>query len=90
MKKILLIFAALITAMTAWASTFTVENDSNQFIITRNGSGNETVYYRTVSLSAMAGENYTENIGSLTFTGSETQKTVTVKEEMVVLVTVMK
>ena len=80
MKKILLLLLTLLTAVTTWASTFTVENDSNQFIITRNGSGNETVYYRTVSLSAMAGENYTENIGSLTFTGSETQKTVTVKE----------
>ncbi|MBQ2490963.1 MAG: hypothetical protein II539_04635, partial [Muribaculaceae bacterium] len=80
MKKILLILLTLLTTMGAWASTFTVTNDGNTFTITRNGSGNETVYYRTVCLSAMAGENFTEKTGSLTFTGSETQQTVTITE----------
>ncbi len=80
MKKILLILLTLLMAMAAWASTFTVTNDGNTFTITRNGSGNETVYYRTVCLSAMAGENFTEKTGSLTCTGSETQQTGTINE----------
>ncbi|MBO7610450.1 MAG: BspA family leucine-rich repeat surface protein [Muribaculaceae bacterium] len=81
MKKILLILLTmLMPAMSAWASTFTVDNDGNTFIITRNGSGNETVYYRTVNLSAFAGVNYTERTGELVFTGDETQKTIEVNE----------
>ena len=79
MKKILLLLLTLLAAVTTWASTFTIENDGNNFNITRNGSGTETVRYRTVSLSAMAGENFTENIGWLTFSGNQT-KTITVKE----------
>ncbi len=66
--------------MTAWASTFSVDTVGNNFIITRNGSGNETVYYRTVSLSAFAGVNYTERTGELIFTGDEAQKTIPVSE----------
>ena len=66
--------------MTAWASTFSVDTVGNNFIITRNGSGNETVYYRTVSLSAFAGMNYTEQTGELIFTGDEAQKTISVSE----------
>ena len=80
MKKILLLLLTVLTAVTAWASTFTVTNNGNVFTITRNGSGNETVYYRTVSLSAFPGENYNEAVGTLTFTGTETQKTVTITE----------
>ena len=80
MKKILLIFVALLTAMTAWASTFTVTSSGNVFTITRTGTGTETVYYRTVSLSAFPGENYSEVVSSHTFTGTETQHTVTVTE----------
>ena len=80
MKKIFLLLVTVLTAMTAWASTYTVENDSNNFIITRNGSGVETIYYRTVSLSAMAGENYTERTGLLIFSQDEVQKTIPVRE----------
>ncbi|MBR5638706.1 MAG: BspA family leucine-rich repeat surface protein [Muribaculaceae bacterium] len=80
MKKILLFFLTLLTAMTAWASTFTVTNDGNNFIITRNGSGNETVYYRTVNLSAFAGKNYTERTGEIRFGSTQTQATIDVAE----------
>ena len=80
MKKILLLLLTVLTAMTAWASTFTVTNNGNTFTITRTSSGTETVYYRTVSLSAFPGENYSEAVGTLTFTGTETQKTVTITE----------
>ena len=80
MKKIILIFATLLSAMTAWASTYTVDNDGNNFIITRNGSGNETIYYRTVNLSALAGENYTERTGKLIFSENEVEKTIPINE----------
>jgi uncharacterized repeat protein (TIGR02543 family) len=80
MKKIILILAALFTAMTTWASTFTVDNDGNNFIITRNGSGVETIYYRTVNLSALAGENYTERTGKLIFSEDEVEKTIPINE----------
>ncbi len=71
---------ALLTAMATWASTFTVTNDGNKFTITRNGSGRETVYYRTVSLSALAGHNFTEQTGSLIFLENESVRTITVNE----------
>ena len=80
MRKILLIFIALLTAMTTWASTFTVTNSGNEFTITRDGTGTESVYYRTVSLSGFPGKNYTEVFKSCTFTGNTTQKTVTITE----------
>ena len=81
MKKILLLLAALLMAMTAWASTFTVTNNDSTFIITRdNSSGTETVLYRTVSLSAIVGQHFTEAVGSLTFSEGEYEKTVTVTE----------
>ena len=81
MKKLLLFLAALLTAMTAWASTFTVTNNGNTFTITRSSSsGAENVYYRTVSLSAMAGVHFTEAVGILYFLEGESEKTVTVTE----------
>ena len=81
MKKLLLFLAALLTAMTAWASTFTVTNNGNTFTITRSSSsGAENVYYRTVSLSAMAGVHFTEAVGILNFLEGESEKTVTVTE----------
>ena len=80
MKKLLLILVSMLAAMTAWASTFTVTSSGNVFTITRTGTGTETVYYRTVPLSAFPGENYSEVVSSHTFTGSETQFTVTITE----------
>ena len=81
MKKLILLLAALLTAMTTWASTFTVTNSGNKFTITRNTSvGTDLVFYRTVSLSAIAGEHFTEAVGSLFFDIGQTQQTVTVTE----------
>ena len=81
MKKILLLLAALLTSMTTWASTFTVTNSDSTFTVTRdNSSGTETVLYRTVSLSALVGQHFTEAVGSLTYSEGETVKTVTVTE----------
>ena len=80
MKKIFLLLATLLTAITAWASTFTVTNNGNNFIITRDGSGNETVYYRTVNLTAFAGKNYTERTGEIIFGSTQTQATIDVAE----------
>ena len=83
--RILVLAVALIEAGqgSAWAQGkgWTVTNDGNEFTIRRSSSsGNETVYYRTVSLSAMDGENYTVAWGSLTFNSGESTKTVTVQE----------
>ena len=81
MKKSLFLLAALLTAMTTWASTFTVTNSGSTFTITRdNSSGTETVLYRTVSLSAIVGQHFTEAVGTLTYSEGETVKTVTVTE----------
>ena len=81
MKKLIFLLAALLTAMTAWASTFTVTNDGNTFTITRSSSsGTENVYYRTVNLSAIAGVHFTEAVGILNFLDGESEKTVTVTE----------
>ena len=81
MKKTLFLIVALLTAMTAWASTFSVTNSGNTFIITRSSSsGTESVYYRTLSLSAMAGVHFTDAVGTLNFQDGESEKTVTVTE----------
>ena len=81
MKKLLLFFTALLTAMTAWASTFTVTNSDNTFTVTRSSSsGTETVCYRTVNLTAIAGVHFTEAVGILNFLEGESEKTVTVTE----------
>jgi len=70
----------------AWAaSTFTVTSSTSAgittFTITRSEStAAETVYYRTVSLSALEGQHFTAVSGSLAFTAGQTSKTVTVTE----------
>ena len=80
-KTILLLLVTLLTAATSWASTFNVTNNGNTFTITRNSSsGSETVFYRTVSLSAIAGVHFTDKTGELTFSNGQTQKTVTITE----------
>ena len=85
MKKSLFLFVALLTVMTAWASTFTVTNSGSTFTITRSSSsGTENVYYRTVSLSAIAGVHFTEVIGILNYLDGESEKTVTVTETPVI------
>ena len=82
MKKSLLLLIALVTGLAAGAQTFTVENTNNQFIIKRSGSNlpAQTVRYRTVSLSAIAGVHFTDASDVLTFAEGDTLKTVTVTE----------
>ena len=51
-------------------SSFSVGGSGNTFTVVRTGEGTnlaETVYYRAVSLSAYAGQNFTSKSGSLTF-----------------------
>ena len=65
----LAIFAA------AASSTFSIAGSGNQFIVSRSGEGTnyaETVRYRTVSLSAYAGQHYTANYGTLAFAADQT------------------
>ena len=72
--------AALGAALPAQASTFTVGGSGNNFTITRLGdtSAAETVYYRTVPLSAFPGQHYTEKGGTLVFAPGQTGTNITV------------
>ena len=82
----LLTIAALAAGQSALAaSTFTVTSSTSAgittFTITRSESTSaETVYYRTVSLSAIDGQHFTAVSRNLTFTAGQTSKTVTVTE----------
>lgn len=82
MKRIfLLTFLTLLMQSAMQASTWTVSNSGNTFTITRSSSdGAETISYRTVNLSAFAGQHYTAASGELTFTAGQTSRTVTVSE----------
>lgn len=82
-KKILTLFFALLASCGAWAqNTWTVENLSDStFTVTRsNTTTAETVLYRTVNISAVAGQHYTAASGTLSFGVGEPSKTVTVTE----------
>ena len=60
---------------------FTVTNNENVFTITRSDSSiAQTVYYRTVSKTALAGVHFAAANGTLTFAVGETEKTVSVSE----------
>lgn len=62
-------------------STFSLEMDGNRFTISRSsGVGEETVCYRTISLSAMEGMHYTGVNGSYTFPEGITSKVIRVVE----------
>ena len=82
----LLTIAALAAGQSTWAaSTWSVTSTTSAgittFTITRSTNATaETVYYRTVSLSALEGQHFTAVSGSLTFTAGQTSKTVTVTE----------
>ena len=81
---VVLTIVALMAGQMAWAeNTWTVENLSGStFTITRSGdlSKSETIRYRTVSLSAVAGQHFTDVSGQLTFGVNEGSKDVTVPE----------
>lgn len=71
----LTLMMTLAFGQTAWAqtTTWTVGGTGNQFTITRSGdiSREVTVYYRTVSLSAIAGQHYIEKTGSVTIPANQ-------------------
>ena len=82
---LILTIMALAVGQSAWAiGTFTVTNTTgtSKFVITRtsNTSATETVYYRTVSLSAIAGQHFTDTYGSLTFDADHNTREVEVTE----------
>ena len=81
---LLLAAAAAGPAITAGASTFTVDNVSGStFRIRRSGEGTngiETVCFRTVGLSAYAGQHFASTNGAVTFAAGEPEKTVAVTE----------
>ena len=78
----LLAAAALGAALPVLASTFTVGGSGNTFIVTRDDTtAAETVNYRTVSLSAYAGQHYTAKSGTLTFAAGQTAVTNFVTEK---------
>ena len=82
MKRYLHLLIALVAGLAAWAQTFSVDNDANTFFIRRSGPNlpAQTVRYRTVSLSAFAGMNFTEASGMVNFAAGDTVKTITVQE----------
>ena len=68
-------------AITARASTFTIGGSGNTFTVSRDDTtAAETVNYRTVSLSAYAGQHYTAKSGTLTFPAGQSAVTNTVTE----------
>ena len=80
-----LVVVALLTGQSAWAeSSWTVTNsngNSNTFTIKRSEKGYEqTVHFRTISLSAYAGQHFTAVDMDYTFLDNEDEKTVTVTE----------
>ena len=83
--SVVLTIAALMVGQSAWAeSTWTVTNsngNSNTFTIKRSEKGYaQTVHFRTVSLSAYAGQHFTAVDMDYTFPADEDEKTVTVTE----------
>ena len=82
---LVLTIVALMTGQEAWAeSSWTVTNSngsSNTFTIKRSEKGYEqTVHFRTISLSAYAGQHFTAVDMDYTFLDNEDEKTVTVTE----------
>ena len=82
-KKVIILLCALLATCGVWATpTWTVTSHigvKDTFIVTRSESTTaQTVLYRTVNLSAYAGQHYTAASGSLTFDVGETVKKVAV------------
>ena len=76
-----LTIAALTFGQLAMAVDWSVTISGSTFTITRSsGTGIATVFYRTVSISALEGKNFTGVNGSLTFAEGETSKQVAVTE----------
>ena len=90
--RILVLAVALIAAgQTAWADNVwsvtreTYSGDNNRyttFTVTRTETGTaQTVKYRTVSLTALAGKYFEEKTGTLDFAANDASKTVIVHEQ---------
>lgn len=88
---LVLTIVALMAGQSAWAvGTFSVQSSTaivngvttTTFTITRTGNTTvtEMVYYRTVSLSAIAGQHFTAKTGTLTFAPDEADKEIAVTE----------
>ena len=83
----LLLLMTLAFGQTAWAQltwsiTATTNGNKTTFEISRSGDylPAQTVGYRTISLSAFAGQHFTNKSGTLTFTAGQTSRTVQVTE----------
>ncbi|MBQ3950408.1 MAG: hypothetical protein II661_08040, partial [Bacteroidales bacterium] len=60
---------------------FEVRNQNNTFIIKRDVTTTEqTVYYRTVALTAIAGQHFTQTSGTVTFAVGDSAKVINVTE----------
>lgn len=86
LTAILLLAAGVIAkAESAWTVEFTSHDNSTNvttYTITRTEKTYaQTVLYRTVGLSAYAGQNFIATSGSLAFTAGQASKTVTVTEK---------
>ena len=75
-----ILFLSTFSLFAGTGSTWSLRIEGNDFVITRGGntSCEETVLYRTVSLSAIAGQHFTDTSGSVTFAPGATTKRITV------------
>ncbi|MBO4340197.1 MAG: hypothetical protein J5835_02045, partial [Bacteroidales bacterium] len=74
-------FATITTwAQSTWSVSSSTAETTTTFTITRSGNTTteETVFYRTIGLSAFEGVHFSAANGSLTFTSGQTSKTVDV------------
>lgn len=82
--SLLMLFAGLMNASAEdWSISGYVYGSQNkvEYTVTRSWSdGPQTVKYRTVSYSALAGKHFTEKTGSISFAKNEAAKTVTIQE----------
>ena len=77
-----LMASAVAFAQSGFTVTCSTEGNTTTFEITRDHTGtSETVSYRAVSLSALAGVHFDDTYGNLTFGINEDSKTVQVKEK---------
>ena len=69
-------------AQNTYAVSASVSGTTRTFTITRSGNTRiqEKVLYRTVSLTAVEGKNFTRKVGNVTFAPGEDSKTVNVNE----------
>ena len=75
------ILAAAVRAETTWTVTSATSGPTTTFTVTRDRSSTaETVLFRTVGLSAFAGQHFAATNGTLAFAAGESAKSVAVTE----------